>query len=324
MATTGYGNYAGFIARSNSRKVEATTIELVLVGQSMGAPVEHLFDQSLTVTGVIPFNPIANEKYLVKGKLSQHYSAIWIEDINGKICSDIIETFGKDKAKSDAFKENLFSQKNDLSPKTRNEIFTQITTGESSNYILDKLGAPNNITHRNANFFIHKPAYSTYTYNDLGAIQLTGNPDGELFVKKVTPYTSKSALENSANKGLLSNIDGQTLQTMAKSLYRQNITETQSLDTIATKIWVERLNENKHMVDGAAWLCKILQKSNDPRYKEILHQVSIQASSSKLRKYAENAYISLPASDSEQFQFSDDSVIQSSENSPNSGIQTKS
>lgn len=45
------------------------------------APIQAFFNKVYRVSGSINFTPTAGETYLVKGVLSDEYSAVWLEDV---------------------------------------------------------------------------------------------------------------------------------------------------------------------------------------------------------------------------------------------------
>ncbi|WP_444997732.1 hypothetical protein [Aliikangiella sp. IMCC44359] len=64
---------------------------------------------------------------------------------------------------------------------------------------------------------------------------------------------------------------------------------------------VNRYVNDNYTVDALAWLCKVIIKHKNPRYKDLLKKVADEARSRKLRRYAKRALESLPSHEVEQF-----------------------
>lgn len=297
-----YNNGPQLITQGATHIVEAAPITLTLTGKSVsGAPIAELFNDPYKISGDITFTPSNNERYLVKGKLSKNYSAVWIEDINGNVASTIVEKFGSNTSKANAYKDSIFKVKKINRDKSRQEIFTQISTGESSANVIAKIGTPDTTEFYPYNLFSGRPAVTEYIYNDLGIIRLSTQANTALYVQKIIPSFKLDMNSKDSINTLMTNTNGLTLRYTAKDLYKQNITDKETLDLIAEKIWLERHTEDKYMADAIAWLCKSIMQAKNPRYKEIMKNTYSQASSSKLKKYAKNAYKSLPTTETLQF-----------------------
>jgi hypothetical protein len=62
--------------------------------------------------------------------------------------------------------------------------------------------------------------------------------------------------------------------------------EKDILDRAAERIYRSRQEKDEQLVDGLAWLCRVIAKSGDGRYGQLLLEVSSSAATSKLRSYA--------------------------------------
>lgn len=98
-----YGQGLKLRALGETRRVLVKELTLHLVAEVYNsAPIVSIFTagSNYIVEGSIRFTPKVNEKYIVKGKLTKNYSAVWLEDINGNIVSDTIEKKGSSKIKN--------------------------------------------------------------------------------------------------------------------------------------------------------------------------------------------------------------------------------
>lgn len=76
-----------------SRKIPAgNEMKVKLLGmRKYAAPILEIVNGSFKVHGEVIFAPEPDKTYVVNGELSKEYSAIWIEEQNGKIVTEKIE-----------------------------------------------------------------------------------------------------------------------------------------------------------------------------------------------------------------------------------------
>ncbi len=72
--------------------------------------------------------------------------------------------------------------------------------------------------------------------------------------------------------------------------------EREVLDRVADRIYELRVDPDDDLSDALAYLCKVLAKSEDGRYKQFLEEVGDNAGDKTLRKHARKAASSLPDS----------------------------
>ncbi|MBP7064048.1 hypothetical protein [Ferrovibrio sp.] len=64
-----------------SRSIPAQPAKFTLKGRRQyGAPILELLNKIYEITGDIEFTPEPNARYVVKGSLSEEYSAVWLEN----------------------------------------------------------------------------------------------------------------------------------------------------------------------------------------------------------------------------------------------------
>lgn len=283
------------------RDVRIEPLTIILTGTNLhGAPINSMLGDNHYVSGSVEFTPEKDKKYFVKGKLDEDYSAVWIENFEGKIVSKIVEKTGKNIEQATAVKQTLLHQKNSTKPKTPYEFFLQITPGDNSEQVISRLGPPDQIKHHGSNFMSSRPETDDYIYNKLGLIRLW-KQGGNFYVHSVKVKSQNKPLTQEEIKGLLAASEGKALPKVAKRVYKSDVDDINTLDLIAHKIWSTRHSENDYTIDGSAWLCKTLTQANNPRYRSMLEKLSKEASARKLRKYALLAYESLPPKDTPQY-----------------------
>jgi hypothetical protein len=71
----------------------------------------------------------------------------------------------------------------------------------------------------------------------------------------------------------------------------QNI---KTLDLLAELIWEQRGESNDILIDALAYLCQVIGKSKNPRYRLIMEVVKNESRMRKLRRYAQKSLRSIP------------------------------
>lgn len=284
-----------------SRAVTAQPIQLHIAAQVYSAaPILQIFsDKNHFVEGTIQFTPKANENYIVSGKLSDIYSAVWLENTKGEVVSDIIEK--KDKVTTIRPRKLIKSQ-NDAS---RKDYFSNIKQGVSREYVLKVLGQPDSITSKVPN---DPKSKTIYIYSDLGQVEFSQfrSPTNEpLFVEKTIELSTVQHTEITISKaGLLSDQDSQ-IADIINSINSGNIDQQkQAINLLIvggiTDPTIYDLLENKLQttlpmstsnvdIDNAAWLIRGLGYSGNRKYSQTLNNIVSGSYHKKLKKYATQA-----------------------------------
>lgn len=78
------------------RKIPATPQAINIVGRTIfAAPIQAMTSTVYQVKGVVNFTPEANKVYVIRGKLDETYSAVWIEEESTKaVVGEKIEVNG--------------------------------------------------------------------------------------------------------------------------------------------------------------------------------------------------------------------------------------
>lgn len=187
---------------------------------------------------------------------------------------------------------------------SRQDIFNNLVGGETDKIVKAKLGTPNDVEIYEGNSFTFKKPHITYIYEGLGKIQFSAaNVNAEIvprFIIKVSPELVNVADKFSLEKQLMS-VSGTELQQLAKKVYLESNLNQDTLDLVAKKAWLERSSENAYTADGVAWLCKVLGKSKNPRYRHLLSQLQQKQFSRKIRRHSKASLKLLSMDETEQF-----------------------
>jgi hypothetical protein len=111
----------------------------------------------------------------------------------------------------------------------------------------------------------------------------------------------KTILSTSSLQDRLMTDDGLTLRDLAREYYLNAVVGESELDLFANRIWQLKQSQDRYVVDAVSWFCKLILKSKNPRYRDMLEKVAEHATSKKLRKYAQVSHDRLPAEYVEQF-----------------------
>jgi hypothetical protein len=293
-----YGKGSLLVAVGSSRSIPAEPLKLQLVGQVFSsAPIIALANagKNYSVEGELEFTPEKDKRYVVNGSLSEDYSAVWIEDTNGNVVSRLIE-----KKSSSYVPTQKSNEKTVEKALSREELFLNLSGGESESLVISKFGEPDSTSKYEGNIFSERPPTVTYKYNDLGDIQFIARKNQPLFIDKVTPIVQPA--KDIASVKMQLSTSGSTLQSLAKGFLNQGvITDTGILDLFAEKIWEERGTQDPYMADSLAYLCKTLAKSGNARYNQLLQTVADTAGSNRLKRHAKSSLELLPKTEAEQF-----------------------
>lgn len=100
---------------------------------------------------------------------------------------------------------------------------------------------------------------------------------------------------------LITEGDEPQLREVVRQLQQRDTLNRETLDRVADRIYQSRLDPDDAMADTLARLCRILAKSGDGRYKQLLLDVSDTAAERTLRKHAGKAANELPDTTEEKY-----------------------
>lgn len=296
-ASSGQG--LNLVISTTTRKLPVKRMKLSLVGQvHHSAPIGYMMNsgENFKVGGLVEFLPEIGQSYRVNGILSAAYSAVWVEDINGNIASEIIDV----GEKPEHINELASKKHSHTKTRSKRELFLSIVGGENIQFVEEMLGKPNAQNEVEGNAFFDKPDRLHYTYEDLGKIVFSSFRSRAMSVEKVVPILSNDASSKDLMY-LVTNSDEYQFRNFVANLYRQTEVRVNFLDVLAQKLWDERVLKKSIEVDYLAWICKILGKSGNPRYRTLLRDISESAEIRKLKKYAKANLDILPQENLVQF-----------------------
>ncbi len=113
--------------------------------------------------------------------------------------------------------------------------------------------------------------------------------DGLVWTAKAVMEKGSPEDEKSLVMYLLAHGNGRQLQGVAEHLIDKGPVEGDVADAAMARVSSSRATEDKNLADGLAWLCKVMPKSGNAKYKNTLLEISETAGRRSLRKYAKDA-----------------------------------
>jgi len=218
---------------------------------------------------------------------------------------------------------NLESVRNELK-KSRKVVsgsqvashFAGVSSGQRLDDVYNRFGAPDKISamsesRGSAGFLVVKVRLSddriVFTYPGMGEIRFGYDDSVNDWV--VANASSSQGLHWLAKDGRFVTLseairigDFDDLNLVRKQLSRQKAPiDIKLLDHIADRIYISQKEDDGSMADVLAHLCKLLGKSGNGKYKQMLREVSEQAAHKTLRKHAAKSADQLPDSGEQQY-----------------------
>lgn len=301
------GQSGVLVTQGYSHKLPAMKTKLLLSGEIMhGAPIGYLFNSgsNYVVRGEIEFSPEVNKHYLISGELSKERSAVWVENINGDIVSEVVLLVKGNETPS-ITPASIFIEESDHAAHSLSDVkedkitlFSNISGGESLTLVITKVGEPDSISYDDGNFFSQRRPHIDYIYSGLGKIRFTSRNKKAENVLRVFPSIADDS-------GLLTahlESSGMTLQHIAKEYYKRDALSEEELDKVATAIWSNRNTEDSYTADGVAWLIKVIGKQGNSRYYSLINALNDKDKySRKIVGYANKILKNLEPSNINQF-----------------------
>jgi hypothetical protein len=187
--------------------------------------------------------------------------------------------------------------------------FAGVSVGQRLDDVYNRFGAPDKISamsesRGSAGFLVVKVRLSddriVFTYPGLGEIRFGYDDSVNDWV--VANASSSQGLHWLAKDGRFVTLseairigDFDDLNLVRKQLSRQKEPiDNALLDQVADRIYFSQKEEDGSMADVLAHLCKLLGKSGNGKYKQMLREVSETAAHKTLRKYAAQVATTLP------------------------------
>jgi hypothetical protein len=144
-------------------------------------------------------------------------------------------------------------------------------------------------------------------YAGKGSIEFEyGN--GDWYAVTVMPHSAPQTAADANQSGELSDLmqgllstNPMVFRTTARRAYSAAFFDEPLLEVAAWRLYSDMKTEDDALVEGLAYICKLLGNSGNSRYYALLSQVKENAGHRKLRKYAQSALLNIPFGDGEQF-----------------------
>lgn len=174
--------------------------------------------------------------------------------------------------------------------------FDQIAQGDSLDSVIEKLGKPDGVGQYIRSYrrpFIGRQTFQNLrlSYINLGSMELKYEKTHwivDLKSKQTSVDISDIAPEYRDLLSRLVSNDVTQIRTAAREAIKLPLTDTATLDHVAQYIWDNQQTEDSDFADSLAWLCKVLSKSQNGRYKEMLSTLAQKPLHSKITRYAAN------------------------------------
>ena len=175
--------------------------------------------------------------------------------------------------------------------------FDQIKQGDTLEVVLALLGNPDGVGQYIRSFrrpFIGRQTFQNLrlSYINLGSMELRYD-ETHWYVDIKSEQTDADISQVAPEyRDLLSRLvsnDATQIRSAAKEAMKIPLTDSASLDHIAQYIWDNQTTQDDQLADALAWLCKVLNTSQDGRYKEMLITLSQKPINKKITRYAANA-----------------------------------
>lgn len=286
-------------ACSGKRKMHPDTLAWIakLIGNTKNGRYAPLVDDCLTK--VAEKAPI---KYFTEAKTALAGSSTQNPFVGGKL--DL------DKFRADLIK----NRKKGPADAVARTLFGDLKTDQRLEDVYSKLGAPEKISAINvprgkAGFGPVKIKMSddriVFHYSGLGEAVFGYDSSADWLLVNAKSTNELQWLERDgrfANKmDVITDGDARDLRELTKMLMKQSRPiETALLDRVADRVFHSQM-EDGEMVDPLAHMCKLLGKSMNGKYKQLMRDVSEKAAHATLRKHASLAANALPDPSGENY-----------------------
>jgi hypothetical protein len=305
-ASYGMGN--NLTISNTVRKLPLRPVTLTLVAEVIyAAPIVQMFDRdhSKPLEGEVTFTPEANKNYSVKGTMNLSYSAVWIEDSEGREVTKRIEV--RDRSHSAPTMEFYSPPESPTEPYVLapgQAAFIPPWSRFDAGTVLKGLGAAAEIVPSSSSVFSRQMDRETHIYPGLGRIEIRIDDNGNKWIESRTPSLVEAeraefyaqAIFDTRNSIFIRLAGIRTHEDMTTDL------DQATTDRIARNIWYRRYDTNDEILaDGLAWWCKVLGKYGNPRYREFFTALLEDQVDEQVRRFAKNMLKAMDDRAVEQF-----------------------
>lgn len=246
------------------------------------------------------YKPILNKiKQSAKNKKIHKYNNAALKNITGSVEDDIFTLENYDFV---SVRENILNSRS--KGLFKKDHIANIKIDDSLDDVFNKLGKPSRVSvFRKIKKTKYRPILGTYS-QELHDFQLTYELSGiirfHLVDKKYIvsdiikdpfyeyPYENVLPVDNVDAKyqRLLSIKDPKETRKLVKEILRDKTYEKNNLDIAAYKIWLEKDNDDKSMLDAMALLITHIGKSKNGRYRVFLTHLMEESSEAEITSHA--------------------------------------
>jgi hypothetical protein len=265
--SSGQGNY--LTLASAERVIPVSTIKVSLAASwSYAMPIAGVFanNDNAFIKGVVKLEVQEGVNYLVKGHISEDYTAVWIENTYGTIVTDIVEQLGSDKVAGNKEKTRIFELRKQGIKDSKKSIFNRISQGEPLHLVENKLGHSGTVVESERNFKIIR-------FNNIGSIRFRcfNNRSCFMYKKMEIIAPSKERLRSLAK--YLDEVDPHALRYGLKNYLEFDLSNPAAMDIFANKLWEIRQSEESSLIKASVMLCKMIGTSGYNRYRSLLKSI---------------------------------------------------
>lgn len=178
-----------------------------------------------------------------------------------------------------------------------NEMFSQIGRGSTLTHALKELGSPDFVGQYIRYVrrpFIGRQVFQNLriAYSDIGSMEFKYADSQWILAEKHAQGKVVLAGVDSGSQGLLAKLvsnDPVQIRSASKEAIAMQLSDQKALDVVAQYIWNNKKTTDNQLIDGLAWLCKVLGASENGRYREFLLGLTPEVTNRKIAKYAQGA-----------------------------------
>jgi hypothetical protein len=214
---------------------------------------------------------------MINGHISKEYTAVWIEDDQGRMISDIIESIGKDKIAAAKTKQALLAAHRITAQPTLTEVFERINSGVSYKFLHSIFGQYEKDITREIRP-ISRPMFyktmKTLRFKNVGSFKFSCFTNDDCIVTAKLPIISSGDLSSPQQiKKRLDEAEPTALRLILKDYDQYDLSSPATIDVFAQKLWEIRAQTSSAIVNAAEHLCLIIGDSGYYRYRGLLQQL---------------------------------------------------
>jgi hypothetical protein len=264
------GQGANLLLTGVERDIPIYLTSVNLVAELVHArPIDYIFanlDNSF-IKGVVKFRPKEGLNYLVKGHISADYTAVWIEDENGEIVTDLIEGIGSDKALAQKEKNRIFDLRQPKIEDKKKHILNQVSQGEPLHLVEKKFGKKGTTLDSGRNFKLIR-------FEGIGTIRFGCFYNHSCFTHKKIKIIRSDKKRLQEIEKFIAVLSPKELRFGLREFLEFDLSSTAVMDIFAAKLWKIHHTDKSHLVKASVVLCRMIGSSGYNRYRNLLRSIT--------------------------------------------------